>query len=264
MPGAARTKSFMLSTATVMVGPQADLMKLNPAEHSLGLVKNFQMSADPTFVELTQGIKNTVVMSVKNGEGIKCSFEAYEYTLRNLAYGAGYDASGTAFDPNDTIWVTDTDIVTNNTITIPSDVTATLAVGDYIFLQKGVDDIVHIAKVLSRVFSAGKTTIVFATGYETKAGASFPTGSRVGKVKRIDLGTTQAQVELAAKIVGLMPKDNAPFTILLPRMKITKGLSAAFQSDNFGNLPWELTPYNGVAGDPLYSEFGDAVAVLFR
>lgn len=263
MPGAAKTKSFMLSTATVMIGPQADLHKLNPADHSVGLTKNFQMAADPTFVDLTQGIKNTVVMSVKNGEGIRASFEVYEYTLRNFAYAAGLDASGTGYEPIDTIWVTSTNIATNNTVTVASDITSTLAVGDYVFLQDGVDDKVHIAKVASRTFSAGVTTVVFAAGYEVKAGQTFPTGSRLGKVKRLDLGGNSAHVEMAAKVVGLLPKDNAPFTILFPRMKVTRGLAAAFQTDNFGNLPFEIMPYNGVTGDPFYSEYGDAVAILF-
>jgi hypothetical protein len=264
MAGTAQTKSFLLSSATVMVGPQADLHKLNPAEHSIGLVKNFTMNADPTFVELTQGLKNHIVMSVKNGEGIRCSMEVYEYTLRNLAYAAGFDASGAGYDPVDTIWVTSAAIATNTVVEVASDITTDLAAGDYVFLQNGYDDKVHIAKVASAVFATSKTTVTFATGYETPVGASFPIGSRLGKVKKLEMGNgTNVQPELAAKIVGLLPKDNAPFTILLPRMKISKGFGVAFQTDNFGNLPFEFTPYAGTPEDPFYAEYGESVAVLF-
>lgn len=264
MAGSAKTKNFLLSTATVMVGKPEDLHKLNPAEHSLGLVKNFQMTADPTYVELTQGIKNSVVMSVKNADGLKCSMEIYEYTVRNLGYAAGLDASGVAFDQNNEIWLASGAYASpGKTIDVNSDITAKLGAGDYIFLQNGLDDKVHIAKVGTAVNAADKTTITLAAGYEPAVGMAFPVGTRIGKVKRIDVGATDVQPEFGAKIVGLLPKDNAPFTILLPKIKITKGLGVAFQTDNFGNLPFEFTPYSGVETDPLYAEYGNAAAILF-
>ena len=95
MPGLATSDEFFLSTATVMIGPQADLMELNVAEHSLGLVKNFSMQSDPTLVELTQGIRNQRVATMVTGTGLKTSWEMYEYTAENLAYAAGLDATGT-------------------------------------------------------------------------------------------------------------------------------------------------------------------------
>ena len=263
MAGLAKTKNFMLSSATIMIGPMADLHKLNPEEHSIGLVKNFQMTADPTFVELTQGVMNTVVMSVKNGEGLKASMEVYEYTLRNLAYAAGLDASGTGYDPIDTIWVTASDIATANTVTVTTDLSLLLATGDYVFLQNGLDDKVHIAKVATAAFETDTTTVTFAAGYETQVDGLFPAGSRLGKVKKIPLGDVTNQPELGVKVVGILPKNNAPFTILIPRAKITKGMGVAFQTDNFGNLPFEISPYAGVPEDPFYAEYGSAVAVLF-
>lgn len=265
MAGSAKTKNFLLSTATVMVGKPEDLHKLNPAEHSLGLVKNFQLTADPTYVELTQGIKNNVVMSVKNGDGLRASMEVYEYTLRNMGYAAGLDASGVSFDTINSMWIASAAYATpGKTIEVNSDITTDLSTGDYIFLQNGVDDKVHIAKVATAVFATSKTTITLAAGYEPAATVAFPVGTRIGKVKRIDVGATDIQPEFAAKIVGLLPIDNAPFTILLPKIKITRGLGVAFQTDNFGNLPFEFTPYSGVESDPFYSEFGNAAAILFN
>jgi hypothetical protein len=266
MAGSAKTKNFLLSTATVMVGPLADVNKLNPAQHSLGLVKNFSMTADPTYVELTQGIKNSVVMSVKNGDGLKCAMEIYEYTVRNLGYAAGLDASGVSFDQSNEIWLASAAYASaGKSIEVSTDVTGAgkLVVGDYIFLQNGMDDKVHIAKVGAVAFATGKSTITLAAGYEPAAEVTFPIGTRIGKVKRIDVGATDVQPEFAAKIVGLLPQDGAPFTIVLPRIKITKGLGVAFQTDNFGNLPFEFTPYSGVETDPLFAEYGTAAAVLF-
>lgn len=265
MAGNAKTKDFLLSSATVMVGAPADLHKLNPTEHSIGLVKNFQMTADPTYVELTQGLKNTVVMSVKNSDGVKCSMEVYEYTLRNMGYAAGLDASGVSFDSITDMWLASSAYEsTGKTMKVNTDITSDLAAGEYIFVQNGLDDKVHIAKVASVAFATTESTITFATGYEPSATAAFPIGSRIGKVKRIDVGGADVQPEFAAKIVGLLPKDNAPFTILLPKVKITKGLGVAFQTDNFGNLPFEFTPYAGVDTDPFFGEYGSAAAILFN
>ncbi|CCV12935.1 hypothetical protein [Mesorhizobium sp. STM 4661] len=264
MAGTARTDRFLLSTATVMVGALADLHSFQPNTHSIGLVKNFTLTSDPGYVELTQGIKNTVVMSIRNQDGIKAACEVYEYTVRNLAYAAGLDASGVSFDPMPAMWISSGAAAPAAVvITVASDITSNLAAGDYIFLQDGIDDSVHIAKVLTAVFATATTTITFATGYGVPAGKTFPIGTRIGKIKRIDLGGVQVQAEMAVKVVGILPKDNSPFTILLPRVKITKGLSVGFQTDNFGNLPFEFTPYAGVPTDPMYPFYGEAAAVLF-
>ena len=260
-PGIAKTSKFMLSTATVMVGPVADLHKLNSIEHSIGLVKNFQMTADPQYIELTQGISNDVVMSVKYAEGIKAAMEVYEFSLRNIAYAAGLDGSGVEYDAISDIHPLSA-TATTTTVKVADDLSSDLSAGDYIFIQKGTEDVVHIAKVTTVVFATGETTVTLATGYEIPATLTFGVGDRMGKVKRIDIGGRTTQPEVAVKVVGLLPKDGSPFTIMFPKVKITKGLAAAFQSDNFSNMPFEFTPYAGIPGDPFYSDYGAASAIL--
>jgi len=264
MPGTAKTSQFLLSTATVMIGPQADLLSLNPAQHSVGLAKNFQMSFDPTYTELTQGITNTVVMSVRTSEAIRASFEVYEYTLRNLGYAAGLDASGISFNSQSGLNLTLANVAAGaTTLTVTGDQTAVYPVGTYFFIQAGTDDQVHIAKVSAVSFATTITTITFV-GFATPTGTTFPIGSRVGVVKKIEMGSgVLFQPELAAKIVGILPKNNEPFTILLPKVKVTRGMNVAFDSANFTNLPFELTPYSQTTSDPYYGEFGGASAVLF-
>lgn len=260
-PGIAKTSKFVLSTATVMLGPLADLHKLNSIDHSIGLVKNFQMTADPQYIELTQGIANDVVMSVKNANGIKASMEVYEFSLRNLAYAAGLDGSGVAYDAISTTYNISA-ASTTTTVKVGSDITSALAANDFIFIQKGTEDVVHIAKVASVAFATGTTTVTLAAGFEIPASLTFGVGDRFGKVKRIDIGGQTFQTELAAKVVGILPKDGTPFTIMFPKVKITKGLAASFQSDNFSNMPFEFTPYAGLPGDPFYSEYGAASTIL--
>lgn len=61
MAGEAKSTSFVLGTATVMIGPRADVFELTPEEHSIGLVKNFTLSGDPSYLDLTHGVRNTIV-----------------------------------------------------------------------------------------------------------------------------------------------------------------------------------------------------------
>lgn len=264
MPGTARTSNFLLSTATVMIGPQADLHNLNPAAHSVGLAKNFQLTFDPAYTELTQGITNSVVMSVRTSEALRASFEVYEYTLRNVAYAAGLDASGVAFDTTTGVNLSTAQITAAATaIVVSGDQTLIYPVGTYFFIQAGTDDLVHIAKVSAVAFATGNTTITF-TGFPVPTGVTFPIGSRVGRVRKVEVGSgVLFQPEMAAKVVGILPKNNEPFTILFPKIKVTRGLNIAFDSANFTNMPFEITTYAQTTTDPFYTEYNGASAVLF-
>lgn len=89
MAGNAKTTAFNIGTATVMIGPMEDVENLNPREHSIGLVKNFNVSATDNYTDLTQGIQNDIVWSEKTGSDVTATMEVYEYTPKNLAYALG-------------------------------------------------------------------------------------------------------------------------------------------------------------------------------
>lgn len=252
MAGNAQTTQVLLSTATMMVGPMADLLTLNPAEHSLGLVKNVTISTDPEFRDLTQGLLNDIVMSVKVGDGSRISMEVYEYTLRNFAYAAGLDGSNVSYDPITQTYPT-TVAPTGTTVTLAAAPVPALVSGDYIYIQAGDTDQVHVAKVDS--VAAGVITL--ATGWAIPAGMTFPAASRVGKVRAIDIGAQTPTVNLSAKITGFIdPTKNTPVTIMLPKIRITRGFNLAFTTDNYGNMPFEIQPYAQIPTDPMFAEFG--------
>lgn len=143
MSGLARTNDFLLTSATLMVGPQAKAFDLNEAEHSLGLVKNVQVSAEQSFVDLPQGTQGLVVASVNTQNTVRISAEVYEYTARNLAYGAGLDGSDTAYNPITETYELGTAIVGGaNNVSLPlaaGDGTA-FAAGDWVVLaEEGTD-----------------------------------------------------------------------------------------------------------------------------
>lgn len=261
MAGLAKTDKLLLSTATVMIGALENLNALNVAEHSIGLVKNVSLSAEPGYVEIGQGLTNDTVMSVKNSDQVRVSMEVYEFTARNIAYAAGFDGSGVEFDPITATHLT-AGAPTTTTFTATADLSSSFSAGDYIYLQSGVSDVVHIAKLATVAFSS-VTTFTVATGFEIPAAAGFGIGTKFGKVQKISLGGSTVQPEVSAKIVGLLPKSNEPVTILLPKVKITRGLALSFSNENFSNMPFELMPYAGIPGDPFYNDFGPAKIHLF-
>ncbi|MER8983970.1 hypothetical protein [Mesorhizobium sp. M0843] len=261
MAGNAKTNKFMLSTATVMLGALADLHKLNPMEHSIGLVKNFQLTGEAAYTELTQGIRNAVVMSVRTGEGLKTSCEVYEFTAKNIAYAAGLDPSGTSYDVVDELSALSAEAAAeDDEIVLAVAPTSPVLAGDYLFVQKGQDDYVHVVK--ASAYDATSKTITVAAGFEVPTGMTFPVGARVGRLKRVDVGQNVTQPDLACKVTGILPKDNTPFTILLPKIKVTRGLGISFASDNFSNMPFEMQPYEMVTTDPFYGEYGQGQAIL--
>jgi hypothetical protein len=263
MPGNARSSQFMLSTATVMVGKLTELAALNPDDHSLGLVKDVQFNSEPTFVNLTQGLRNTVAMSVKTAEGIRITFNVHEFTPKNLAYAATLDGSANQWTRLKDVYTLSANVTANsNTVVLSGNVQANFTAGDWIFVQKGEDDVAHIGKIANVANANGNTTLTFANGWNAPKAIEAAVG-RVGKVHKQEVGRTMIQPEFAMKITGLMPKDNKPFTIMVPKAKIVRGLSVSFMTDNFSGMPFEVEPSALMPDDDMYAEFGDSVAVLF-
>lgn len=273
MTGEARSAAFLLSEATVMIGPLASLWDLNPATHSIGLVKNFTMASNPAFTELTQGVKNSVVYSVLTRNQVTCGMEVYEFTAKNMAYGLGLDGSGmtlmpTGYSLKSAINGSSAPGVTAATFDTDSDVTGNFDAGDWIAIQHPtLLDTVHIAKLSADATQTGTGTLTHTlnfTGFGVKTGVSFPAGSKIYKVTRLEVANGLQPPFLAAKVVGILPEESRPITLIVPKMKITKGFNLAFTSQNFGNLPFEFTPYDLLPADPNYSEFQNrGLAALF-
>jgi hypothetical protein len=259
MAGLALTNEFLLSTATVMLGAPTDLKNLNPTAHSLGLVKNFKMTSDPKNIELTEGVLNDIVATTRVDLGLKASWEMFEYTAKNLNYAAGLDASSVvampATDPLASALINAVTVVITGT-----DKSAVYTAGSWVTIQKGNDDFVHVAKVASVAFSTDTTVTI--TGYGLPWALSSGEG-KIGKVNKLDVGLDNSDHTFAMKVVGLLPNGNKPLVLMFPKVKITKGLDIAFQTNDYGNLPMEVQPYRPVAADSFYdSDFATAVSVL--
>lgn len=242
MAGEALTGRFMLGTATVMVGPQADLQDLEVA-NSLGLAKNVTLKTTPKFTELMQGVKNSLVASVQTGNDLEVSGELYEYTSKNLAFCLGLDGS------------TYTETATSTTLTGQTALlSAVLAVTSATGITAGKWLAIH-ANALDQIFIR---KVVSVATLNVTVSSDFPViipiGAKVEVVEMVPGGSKADQPYLSAKIVGQIA-DGSWITILLGKVRFASGISMAFKTDNFDNIPFKFSVYDLVSTDPNLALF---------
>lgn len=249
MAGSAKTTDFLLGTATVMFGPMDEVFDLNPKDHGVGLTKSVSVTAEPSFTDLTQGVKNQSVYSVMTGNVVGASCEVYEYTASNILYAAGLDGSAhvaptgkstlaSAITPADT----DFDVETGEG--------SEFSVGDWVVIEGTSKDQIYVRKV--------KT---IATDSITVDGDPFPAAVAAGSVVRaasvIEVGSKQDQPFMGCKIVGTLA-DGDTIGLVFPKIRITNGFNLSFMSDDFQNMPFEMSMYDLVTSDDLYDTFEGA------
>lgn len=258
MIGGNNTDLFNIGAATLMIGPMDKIMELTPEEHSVGLIKNFQLTSDTSEVSLTQGIRNTEVDSQITGVTTTMTAEVYEYTAANLAYAAQLDGSKFSTSGTYTLTsdVTGGDDATSIEIDTDSDISAKLPAGTTLVLQSSTTedyDKVYVVKVSSSTFSDTKMSITL--DLPIPLGWTFKKGDKVFAVDIIPVGSEAPQPYLGAKIVGVLPNGNKPVTILVPKCKITGGMTIGFTTENYGNMPFEIKPYALAKSDTMYQTF---------
>lgn len=260
MAGEARSIDFLVGTATIMLGLPADLRDFRPETHSIGLVKNVKLMAEATYIELTQGIRNSVVHSVKTGEPVRASAEVYEFNASNWSYAlgfSGYNVGIPALNAGSATITTVEALVPSGGILAPADVTGyddftlstvtNFAVGDYVLIQVGYNDVV----VPRRITTIAGSVITVDAPIKNVA---FPAGVTVNKCLVVPVGRKSEQPFLAAKIVGNMA-DGREIAIEIPKLRITKGFDITFQTSDYANMPFEFAVYDQIPADNQYARF---------
>lgn len=243
----------MLGTATVMIGTQAQLFDLNPAEHSIGLVKNVSFNADPAYTDLTQGVKNTLVYSVLTQNEVRASMEVYEFTAQNIAYGLGLSGS---FAANTVTSTVDAEVTSGSDFDVASGDGTNFAVDDIIMIKNDTEDDFIVRKITA--ISTDTITVNAAFAQTVKAGAT------VNVVSQLGAGAKTEQPFYSAKIAG-KAANGEPIVLLIPKLRITQGFNIAFSSDDYGNMPFEFSVYDQVSTDPHYAYFdGDTAHILTK
>ncbi len=250
------TNQFNIGISTVMVGPMNDVLNLTPEEHSIGLIKNFSLTSETNEITLTQGLRNTQVDSQVTGVTTQMSMEVYEYTAKNIAYAAQLAGENFTLTGNYALKTAITGGVSATSVVladVPSSHSSDLSAGDVIALQCTGDkdyDKVFLGNVASTSFeadageSAAKGTLTITLANAIPSGWNFAAGDKVFFVNLIPVGSDEPQPYYGVKIVGILPNGNEPVTIICPKAKITAGFNLGFTTDNYGNMPFEFTPYD--------------------
>lgn len=245
MAGEALTTQFMLSNATMMLGPQASMFDLQPDVHGLGLVKNIKVKSAPEFKNLTQGIQNKVVFSVKTGNTTTVSAEVYEYTTRNLAYTLGLDGGVNA--PALTVATNLSAASTASAATLAVALATGITAGAWVLIADPVlTDRTYIRKVLS--VAANVLTLT-----SNLPAVVLPIGTTVTLIANSSMGSNALQPFLSMKIIGTSA-EGKPAGFLFPKVRVTNGFDFGFTED-FGNLPFEMSVFDLVPADPHYALF---------
>jgi len=263
MAGEARSLDFLVGTATIMLGLPADLRDFRPETHSIGLVKNVKLMAEATYIELTQGLRNSVVHSVKTGEPVRASAEVYEFNAKNWEYALGFDGYSTVNPSTNegstvitavtgavalTGYLADASTGGYSTFTVTN--TTNFAVGNYVLIQVGINDVVIPRKITAIVTGVNPTITVDVP----VKNIAFPNGVTIKKSGVIKVGRKSEQPFLAMKIVGNMA-DGSEIAIEVPKLRVTKGFDITFQTSDYANMPFEFTVYDLVPTDPQYTRF---------
>lgn len=252
MAGENKTNKFMLGTCTVMVGPMADLYDLNPAEHSLGLVKNFTTTTEAEYTELTQGVTNVQVASVKTASNTNCSMEVFEYTASNLAYALGLDGT---FATKTVVSTVDAEVTSGSDFDVASGDGANFAVGDdIIIINDNVDDF-----VVRKIDAISTDTITVNEPF----GQTINAAAAVRQVNSLTIGSDLPQAYYSAKISGLDAEGN-PVVFLFPKIRVTQGFNVGFVTEDFGNMPFEFTLFKQAATDPFSADFAGQASMFVQ
>lgn len=251
MQGAAKTDDFMLGTATIMLGPVADLFNL-VNKHSIGLVKNVTVKTAPGFVELTQGVRNSLVHSTMNSNAGSVTAEMYEYTPTNIAYSLSLDGSQITRETVVTTVAVDYVAPVDPALLGDDEISLTaatgLTAGSSLLIHTGKDDNVMLRKIVS----------IDAVSKIATLNAGMPvgvvTGSKVEKVNIIAFGSQENAPFLSCKIVGTLANGET-VPMFFPKVRVKSGLNMAFKTDNYDNIPLELDIFDLVEGDPYYDMF---------
>ena len=253
MAGEVKSTKFMLGTATVMIGPAASLFDLEPDTHGIGLVKNFQLRTEPSFTELTQGVKNSLVYSVMTANPTRLSCEVYEYTAKNMGYALGLN--GVTLADNTASTTVATAITGTPAASELAVASATgFSVGDHIMVLYGADD----QMLIRRITEININTFTL----NDNIGIAIGVGAVVRKVHALGVGSKDNNNFFGAKVAGRLA-DGTPVVALFPKVRITGGFALQFQTNDYGNLPLEMTCYDLVPTDPFYSEFLTEQAKIF-
>ncbi len=251
---AVKKSAFMLSSATVMMAPAftTDVYALTPEEHSVGMVKEVAVPLDSSMISLTNGVAQATVASKRTSVQPTISFTSYEFTAENVARSLamagevgvmkrGILTTAAAAEATELVLASDP---------VPGELASAIAAindipsGSTLLVQRPSPNQDYVFPTKSSGAATGPTspfTVPIAANYAIPAGMSFPIGSKVWVVPALRPTIDQDDL-FGIKITGTLDSYDRPVTVILPKVRVSKGFSLSFSETEYGGMPWELMP----------------------
>lgn len=235
MASTAQTQDFFIGDLDLRVS--ADLTKageLGPAD-SIGLMTECSVSMTTNEVKLQAGFPQRTYATAVTSRDLEVTGSLSEYTVSNMAllYGdaAALTASRTETGAMTTIA---TDFTAGGTAITVADETD-FAVGDFIYVRS-MNDATDVFAAEVAATAAGTITVTYAISRD------FVTGDYVVKGESIVLGSEDNIPPMTIQVVGVMPLDGEPFVYDIWKATIMGTVDVTTSTDNFGTLPYTLSP----------------------
>lgn len=248
-----KNSAFLLGEATLMMAPYADavsVFELTPDLHSVGMTRNVSLSEESDQIELRKGILQLLVDSRKSNVKTTLTAEVYEFSAQNIFYSLSQAKKGiqpkrgvlkTAVSGGDATISIGSDPIPGeaaSAITAAADI----PLGSTILIQVAGNGSDYVLPVRTTAAASG-TGGTYSVTVAIPTGMSFPVGSRVWIVNEIGVGSTEDQDYFKLKIVGTLSNNQRPITIVVPKVRVTKGFQISFDEGNYTNMPFEFAPY---------------------
>lgn len=249
-----KKNAFMLSSATVMLAPAftTDVYSLIPATHSIGMVKEVNVTVDSSEITLQNGVANATIDTRKTNVAPMISMTVFEYTAQNAAYAGGLAGTTTGIKRGVLTVALAAEAVSMsiNSDPIPGEASSAITgVGDIpagstLLLQRpnGEVDYVFPTKSSGVATGTGPYTIPIAGDYKIPLGVTFPVGTKVYVLPAVAIGDINSDQLFCAKITGTLSNYDRPVTAVFPKLKIISGFNISFTEGEYGGMPWQLKP----------------------
>lgn len=244
-----KNDKFLIGNATVMIAPvSANVFALNPAQHSVGMVKAVTITEESDQIMLKNGVTQSTVDTQKSNVTMNTTFEGYEFSASNLQYALGLHGDTVKrlrgkLDANVASGGTE---LTISSYPLPNDLNSgideagDIPSGATLLLQKANEpDNVYPCTATANASGAGPLTVSIEA---LPDGVSFSAGDTLWVMNQVEAGRTGQDEYFCVKIVGTLSAEDEPLAIIMPKVKISKGFNLSFSETDYSNLPFELMP----------------------
>ena len=253
MASTANSQEFFIGDLELRAS--TDLTKageLGPSD-SMGLMTECKVAMTTNEVKLKAGFPQRTYATAVTSRDLEITGSLSEYTITNMAllYGdkeawARAESSSAA---NTLTTVAAAAAATDLTV---ADETG-FSVGDFIYIRN-LSDATDVFAVSISAVAASTLTLAYPIPRD------FALGATVVKAEAIVLGSEDAIPPMTVQVVGVMPLDGEPFVYDVWKATISGTVEVATSGDNFGTLPYTISPLTPASNEIDCDVFGSDVA----